>query len=504
VWKEIRMKMLTASRAPAMTLARVALFAPLVVGGCGELEDEPTPEAIEQITSALETDSMTNPAGTHRTIVSGSTAAVDTNNPFFKSLGTNGRACVTCHQPSAGWSITPPQIQAVFDATQGNDPLFRLVDGANNPNAAVGTLAQRSSAYSLLRTKGLIRVGMSLPATREFDIIRIVDPYAFQVPANTTLSFYRRPLPSANLKFLSAVMWDGREQTGATIADRLAVQANDATRGHAQAAVNLTSTQAQQIVNFQLALTVAQETDNIIRIGDGGSATGRLGPTLTNDTPASGGLGGPLQLWRQSFFIGINDPLGGNPQGTPFDNKAVTLFDGFINLAPGAPATSSNARRAAIRRGQNIFNTRSINIQGVRGVNDAIQGNINATLVGTCTTCHDSPNVGNHSVALPLDLGLATAAINGDNALPLFTVRNRTTGEEVQTTDLGRAMVTGQWAHLSTFKGPILRALSARAPYFHNGSARTLADVVKFYDTRFHMGLQAQELSDLEAFLEAL
>jgi hypothetical protein len=504
VWKEIRMKLVTASRAPATTLARLALFAPLLLAACGELEDESSTEAIEEVSSALSTDSMTNPTGTHRTIVSGSTTTVDTNNPFFKSLGTNGRACVTCHQASAGWSITPPQIQAVFDATQGNDPLFRLVDGANSPNAAVGTLAQRSSAYSLLRTKGLIRVGMALPATREFDIIRIVDPYAFQIVTNTSLSFYRRPLPSANLKFLSAVMWDGREQTGATIADRLLVQANDATRGHAQATIDLTSAQAQQIVNFQLALTVAQETDNIIRIGDGGSATGRLGPMLTNDTAANGGLGGPLQLWRQTFFIGINDPLGGNPQNTPFDNKAFTMFDGFINLAPGAPSSSSNARRAAIRRGQNIFNSRPLNIQGVRGVNDAVQGNINATLVGTCTTCHDSPNVGNHSVALPLDLGLSTAAINGDNALPLFTVRNRTTSEEVQTTDLGRAMVTGKWAHMSTFKGPILRALSARAPYFHNGSAKTLTDVVKFYDTRFHVGLQAQELSDLVAFLEAL
>jgi cytochrome c peroxidase len=33
--------------------------------------------------------------------------------------------------------------------------------------------------------------------------------------------------------------------------------------------------------------------------------------------------------------------------------------------------------------------------------------------------------------------------------------------------------------------GPVLHALSSRPPYFHNGSARALADVVKFYDTRF-------------------
>jgi len=46
--------------------------------------------------------------------------------------------------------------------------------------------------------------------------------------------------------------------------------------------------------------------------------------------------------------------------------------------------------------------------------------------------------------------------------------------------------------------------VAARAPYFHNGSAATLADVVNFYDTRFHIGMTAQQKSDLVAFLSAL
>ena len=54
------------------------------------------------------------------------------------------------------------------------------------------------------------------------------------------------------------------------------------------------------------------------------------------------------------------------------------------------------------------------------------------------------------------------------------------------------------------FKGPILRGLAARAPYFHNGLAATLADVVDFYNGRFKIGLSAQERSDLIAFLKAL
>ena len=50
----------------------------------------------------------------------------------------------------------------------------------------------------------------------------------------------------------------------------------------------------------------------------------------------------------------------------------------------------------------------------------------------------------------------------------------------------------------------MLRGLAARAPYFHNGSAQSLLDVVNFYDTRFHIGFTAQEKSDLVAFLGSL
>jgi cytochrome c peroxidase len=64
-------------------------------------------------------------------------------------------------------------------------------------------------------------------------------------------------------------------------------------------------------------------------------------------------------------------------------------------------------------------------------------------------------------------------------------------------------MVTGKWADIGKFKGPVLRALAARAPYFHNGSAATLEDVVEFYNSRFQIGFTPSEVSDLVAFLRA-
>jgi hypothetical protein len=487
------------------TLGRL-LALPLLALGCGEMEDAD----VEGSEAAASGDAFTNPNGAAR-MVTVNGATIDENNPFFQSLGTNGRACVHCHQPSAGMTITPPQVQAVFNATQGLDPLFRLNDGANGPNAPVATVEQRRVAYSLVLSKGLIRIPLTLPANRDFDVKVVLDPYAgtgANPPVNTTiaptasptLSFYRRPLLSANTRFISAVMWDGREatvspvpanprdvdgsgiqasQADAPVRINMLTQANNATRGHAQGARDLTAAERASIVDFQMNLVVAQERDNVAGALNSGGATG-----------------GPQALRTLNSFFGINDSHGGNPFGTAFNPVAMTVFNAWAGLSGSA----QNDRRASIARGQAIFNTKTIRISGVRGVNDALGV---ATLNGTCTTCHSHPNVGNHTDILPLDLGLINPA-EGDNVLPVFRITNRATGAQEEVTDLGRAMITGKVADLGKMKGPTLRALSARAPYFHNGSADTLDEVISFYDRRFHIGFQAQEIADLKAFLSAL
>lgn len=135
-------------------------------------------------------------------------------------------------------------------------PIFRLNDGSNSPNTDVATVAARRSAYSMLLTKGLIRVGLGIPDNAEFELIGVDDPYRFASAAE--LSFFRRPLPSTNLKFLSTVMWDGRETfTEKTIHFDLSHQANGATEGHAQASNPLTNAQQESIVNFETGLFTA-------------------------------------------------------------------------------------------------------------------------------------------------------------------------------------------------------------------------------------------------------
>src|SRR5437899_10696740 len=88
---------------------------------------------------------------------------IDPNSAFVRDLGTNGRTCGTCHQPGAAWTVTPPHIQARFDATQGLDPIFRTNDGAHCPSADVPTTTARQAAYSMLLARGLIRVSLSVP-----------------------------------------------------------------------------------------------------------------------------------------------------------------------------------------------------------------------------------------------------------------------------------------------------------------------------------------------------
>jgi hypothetical protein len=371
--------------------------------------------------------------------------------------------------------------------SRGLDPIFRTNDGSTCEGADVSTLDKRRGAFDLLLSRGLIRIGLDVPAGAEFVIDSVVDPYHCG-PTTNDASLYRRPLPSTNLRFLSGVMWDGRESSPTTtILQDLAHQANDATRGHAQASLDLTTAEAQQIVEFETGLFTAQARDD---------SAGSL--------RAQGAQGGPVALSQQPFFIGINDPVGLNPSGTAFDPNAFSVFNAWSALS-GSSHDPHTAARTAIARGQKIFNTKAITISGVGGLNGqtfASGVTVPASFTGSCTVCHDSPNAGDHSVKAPLNIGLADPT--RAPYLPIYTLRNVSTGATVQTTDPGRAMISGKWADIGKFKGPILRALAARAPYFHNGSAATLEEAVEFYDTRFNIGLSAREKADLVAFLRAL
>ena len=447
-----------------------------------------------------------NPYGRLGTFLPGG-PIVPARHAFFRALGTNGRACVTCHQPPSGMSFSLRNVNARFRNTRGTDPIFAPVDGANCPDAVPAASTSAApyggargkgkttlrAAYSLLLGRGVIRVAMPWPPrdnpppefTLELlrDAPRCNSRSEFGLPTGLA-SVYRRPMMSAQLNFKTvrpggtgpilagSLMWDGRETS-------LEQQAIDATLGHAQATHPPSPAEVRQIVDFQNAIFSAQLADR---------SAGRL--------DAAGGRGGPVQLSRQ-------------PVNLDFVRPAIP-FDEFDAWAPQAGA------RKAIQNGQQIFNRRPLVITGVAGLNDVVAN----PFVGSCATCHNVDHAGADLFPHPQrDLGIGGTASGAGGPLPAgdlpifrLTCRADATPHPfrgrgpIDTNDPGLALLTGRCADIGRFTVPQLRALAAREPFFHDGSARTLADVVRFYEHRFRFDppLDDRERSDLVAFLGAL
>ena len=311
---------------------------------------------------------------------------------------------------------------------------------ANNPAMDVTTVDGRLAAYSMLLSRGVFRRGGTPRPNSEWELIAADDPHGF---ANLTrLVHWRRVMPTINFAVGSAsVNWDGGNTIGT---DQRAGLENQATRNitGAQQGPPPTAAVVANIVDFETSLSTAQ----VLLYGVG-------------QLDAKGAHGGPRELSKMPLVEGRFD-----------------LFDAWIH--------DRNPGRARIARGQELFNN-----QNAGG--------------GRCSGCHNSSNNGTSINGLFFDVGAASAEARTPD-LPLYTFRNRTTGEERQLTDAGRGQVTGLWRDLGRFKTPTLRALAARAPYFHNGIAETLDEVVRHYETHLGFVFTNHERADLVAFLKAL
>jgi cytochrome c peroxidase len=433
--------------------------------------------------------------------------SIDESTAFFQPLGTNQRTCGTCHQPAQAMSLNATATAALFTSTVGADPLFDAIDGANCPTAITGD----TTSHSLILTKGLIRIPVELPAGTQFTLTMVSDPYGCAVtidPATNRqiVSTYRRPLPTTSLNYLSNVMWDTRETTvplttastlSANLATDLTSQLMTAITEHEQGTTAPTAAQTTAILSLQQSLYTAQAADSV-----------------AGSLSANNAKGGPTNLEAVNFYPGINDAFGGDPQGKPFTAGIFNLYTAWNN--------SNDAQQASIARGENIFNTAPMQITGVRGINDNPALGSPANLRGSCGTCHDTPDLGNHSLPLPMDTGTPRLAASETNAqilaglaqltqpvLPVYQITgcvDPATNKPVTyiTSDPGRALFTGVCADVNRTKLPILRGLAGRAPYFHNGSANDLTQLVNFYNARFQMNLNGAQKLDLINFLNAL
>ena len=365
---------------------------------------------------------------------------VNLTGEYFQAQGTNGRSCVSCHLPEEAWSITPATLQDLFDQTGGNHPIFNTLD-ANNDAMDVSTPEARLAAYSMMLSRGVFRRGGAPRANSEWELIAVDDPHGF---ANLgRLVHWRRVMPTINFEQGSFIVnWDGGNTIGI---DQVAGLRSQAARNiiGAQQGQPAPPEVIEDIVNFEKSLSTAQ----LIVPG-----VGRL--------DSDGAKGGPEELSRMEKHLGRFD-----------------LFDAWID--------HSNPRRAQIARGQELFN----NARNANG--------------GTCNGCHSSANNGTNFDNRLFDIRTASKEVR-PTEFPLYTFRNRATGDIRQLTDAGRGNITGLWADLGKFKTPTIRALAARAPYFHNGIAPTLTDVVLHYERHLGFTFTDQERADLVAFLNAL
>jgi cytochrome c peroxidase len=442
------------------------------------------------------------------------------DNAFFKSLGTNGRTCFTCHQPASGMSISVQHIKDVLRRTGGADPLFAPVDGATCPKNAPAVSTSGAvvdgkygkgegkfeEAYETLLERGLIRVFNPIPVNADYSIEVVSDPYgcntdpefSTQVDSNHVtrqiISVYRRPRISAGMQFaVSAapapatppatpetgngsgnIMWDGREPF-------LEHQVIDATLGHAQATSEPTPDQIKQIVDFEIGIFSAQSRT----------------PTA-GELTAHYALGGPVAMASQ----------------TP-GQRSATPFSLYTTWASPAKLAEHAAMRASVARGEQIFNTRKFVISNDAGINP-VPPAPPKNITGACAACHSQHFAGNDSFpSAQQDQGIGgdSAALGGPPPspfLPVFKVTCKAGaptgfhGTVIMTNDPGKAIISGKCADTGKFTVPQLRALAPRAPFFSDGSAATLLDVVNFYDKRFSIKLSAAEKKDLVNFLSSL
>jgi cytochrome c peroxidase len=455
--------------------------------------------------------------------------------PFFEPLGSNGRACVTCHQPADAMSLSAKTVQERWTATAGKDPLFAAVDGANCPNLPM----DQPGSHSLLLTKGLFRVSMPWPPKArdgrsiepEFSIEVINDPtgcnldsqYGLKSPS-PKVSVFRRPRVVANIKYVESEkplgVWQvrtgkllevdpetGNRLAGNLMADgraaTLRAQMNDAAMTHLQAATALSRGTQDVIREFELQLYAAQ-------VGD--SAGGSLQEGGANLGPGS------LRDGRTAVLGAFpHEPAFPELDGwvTSRITSGVTWaplfkFRPFPAQRPGEASESppQHAYRDSVARGYLLFMYRQFLIRDVSSLNPLLGNPVKQT----CADCHNMQRTGMDNAPGYLGLGTnnyPTATPAPD--LPLFKVTCRKDrpphpylGRVIYTHDPGRALVTGNCADVGEITAQQFRGLAARAPYFAGGSAKTLREVIEFYDRRFSIGYSEQDIDDMANFLGAL
>ena len=446
-------------------------------------------------------------------LVNASGAVVTKGHPFFEPIGANGRACVSCHQPANGMSLSVANVQKRWAATGGKDPLFAPVDGSNCPSLP----QDKEASHSLLLKRGLFRIFLPWPPkaadgskmTPEFDIEVVSDPTGCKLDpvyglkgSNPTISVFRRPRVVANMKYVTSgggplnikdaspmdrdpetgayvnmnIMADAREPTPRT-------QAVNAALTHLQAKSVPTAAQLQKILDFENQVYSAS------------SFSRKAGDLME---PGGPDALGPRAMQRGTPGLG--------------DNFYTPVFGYFEQWKKPAAGDAKAEFRASVARGMEVYFTRAFYIRDVTHLNTVGLGN---PIKRTCATCHNARLTGMDAAPGWMDLGTGndpwSKLLPTDNELPVFKLTCKTArkahpflGRVIYTHDPGRALISGRCVDIGAITMQQFRGLSARAPYFSNGGAKDLRELVEFYNKRFEANYTDQEKADLVNFLSVL
>jgi hypothetical protein len=193
------------------------------------------------------------------------------------------------------------------------------------------------------------------------------------------------------------------------------------------------------------------------------------------------------------------------------------LFDAWKKPDAMAKELTPEQRefRASVARGNEVFMFRLFWIRDATHINSIGLGN---PIKRSCSTCHNVQMTGQDLAPGWVDVGTVNyptwtePPVFSDKAeLPVFkctcnkdALPHPYLGRVIYTNDPGRALITGKCVDIGSIVMGQLRGLAARAPYFSNGSAKNLRELVDFYDRRFDMKLTEQEKVDLVNFLSVL
>jgi hypothetical protein len=403
-------------------------------------------------------------------------------------------------------------IRKRWTETRGKDPLFAANDGSDCPSLP----QDQESSHTLMLKRGLIRVARPWPPRAadgkaidpEFTLEVVRDPTRCNLDsqygmksAQPMVSVYRRPRPATNIKFLTAVGFPsepkngmplptdpetGRMVSGNILSDNrvptIRAQIRDALHTHLGMTQPASPATVATIEAFLEQLYSAQSVHTVGGLLNEGGATG--GPKALRDARE-----GDLQY-------------GGSPIWKEFSSWMQPQMRGTTNA-------EQSAFRESVARGAEIFAKRTFLIDDSAGITNMGFG---SPVRNSCAFCHNMQRTGMDVAPGQVDIGTTNSPhANSSPELPLFKLTCKATarahpylGRVVYTQDPGFALTTGKCVDIGKITMQSMRALAARPPYFSNGSAQTIREIVDYYERRYRIGLSEQEKQDLTNLMSVL